>query len=169
MKNYLLAQFNLHHKLYNNVLDGFTDEESNARLHGDVNINHVKYLAGHLLSTQYGLALLAGCPLEPKWSELFAAGGYTSARDDVAYPELDAIVSEWNAIHEDLRNAFASLSQETLDATAPEPLASVFAGDTIHGNSVGGVWTFLNHHQAYHIGQIGLLRRGFGKPPMRYD
>ena len=142
MKNYLLAQFDLHHKLYNNVLEGFTDEESNTRLHGDVQINHVKYLAGHLLHTQYGLALLAGVKIAPKWSELFAAGGDSRARDDVAYPALDTIISEWNAIHRDLRQGFSSLSAEELDATAPEPLASVFAGDTIHGNTVAGVWIF---------------------------
>lgn len=169
MKNFLLAQIDLHHKLYNNVLDGFTDAESNARLHEDVHINHVKYLAGHLLHTQYGLALLAGFRIEPKWSELFAPAGQSTARDDIAYPDLDTIIAEWNAMHPGLRQAFSVLPSEALNATAPEPLGSTFAGDTIHGNTVGGVWAFLNHHQAYHIGQIGLLRRGLGKPPMRYD
>ena len=48
MKNHLLSQFDFHHMLYNNVLVGFSDAESNTRLHGDTNINHVKYLAGHL-------------------------------------------------------------------------------------------------------------------------
>ena len=31
MKNLLLVQFNLHHRLFINVLDGFTDEETNSR------------------------------------------------------------------------------------------------------------------------------------------
>lgn len=169
MKNYLLAQFDFHHRLYNNVLEGFTDAESNARLHGDTNLNHVKYLAGHLLNSQYGLALLSGLQIQPKWSDLFAPAGQTRARDDVAYPELDAIKSEWNAIHPDIHHGLSALTSDALHATAPEPLGSFFAGDTVFGNNVGGVWGFLNHHQAYHIGQIGLLRRGFGKPPMRYD
>lgn len=76
MKKLLLGQFNFHHRLYNNVLDGFTDEETNQRLHGNESMSHVKYLAGFM--------------------------------------------------------------------------------------------TLLNHHQAYHIGQIGILRRGFGKEPMEY-
>jgi hypothetical protein len=169
MKNYLLAQFALHHRLYNNVLDGLTDAESNARLHGDTNLNHVKYVAGHLLNTQYGLALLSGLQIQPKWSDLFAPRGQTRARDDVTYPELDVIKSEWNAMHPDIHHGFSALTSEALHATAPEPLGSSFASDMVFGNSVAGVWAFLNHHQAYHIGQIGLLRRGFGKPPMRYD
>ncbi len=169
MKNYLLAQFDFHHRLYNNVLDGFSDVESNARLHGDTNLNHVKYVAGHLLQSQYGLALLSGLQIQPKWSDLFAPAGQSRARDDVAYPDLDAIKSEWNAMYQDTHNGFSALTSEALHATAPEPLGNFFANNEDFGNTVAGVWAFFNHHQAYHIGQIGLLRRGFGKPPMRYD
>jgi len=31
-----------------------------------------------------------------------------------------------------------------------------------------GLWAFINHHQAYTIGQIGILRRGLGKEAMKY-
>jgi len=169
MNNYLLAQFDFHHRLYNNVLDGFSDAEANARMHDDTNLNYVKYVAGHLLQSQYGFARLAGLQIQPKWSDLFAPAGQTRARDDVAYPELDAIKSEWNTLYPDIHNRFSALTSEALNATAPEPFGSLFAGNTDFGNTVAGVWAFLIHHQAYHIGQIALLRRGFGKPPMRYD
>ena|SRR5699024_8374082 len=70
MSNQLLTQFDLHHRLYNNVLDGFTDAETNQRLYEDQNINHVKYLAGHILNSQYGIALLANAAsVEPKWNK----------------------------------------------------------------------------------------------------
>jgi uncharacterized damage-inducible protein DinB len=169
MKTHLLSQFDFHHRLYNNVLDGFDDAESNARLHGDSKVNHVKYLAGHLLNSQYGLASLSGLQVEPKWSDLFAPMGLSRAQDDLAYPALDDIKSEWNEMHRSIHSGFLALSSGAMDATAPEPFGELFADNLDFGNTLGGVWAFLNHHQAYHIGQIGLLRRGFGKPPMRYD
>lgn len=48
MKKYLLAQYDLHQRLYNNVLQDFTDEESNMRWSNNKKVNYVKYLAGHL-------------------------------------------------------------------------------------------------------------------------
>ncbi|WP_372637772.1 hypothetical protein [Fodinibius sp.] len=72
MSTPLMAQFDLHHRLYKNVLDGFTDEETNRRLHGDTKINHVKYLAGHILNSQYGIAQLAhASSVEPKIIKFF--------------------------------------------------------------------------------------------------
>ena len=159
MKNHLLIQFDLHHRLYNNVLDGFTDEETNRRLQGYKKMNHVKYLAGHLLNAQYGLAEIAGVGFDVKWNELFAAAGQSEAKDDIAYPHIDEIKSEWNKLYEETRHGLEKLAPEDLEKEAPYEFFS----------SAGEMWAFLSHHQAYHIGQIGILRRGFGKAPMRYD
>lgn len=169
MKNFLLAQFDFHQRLFNNVLEDFSDAESNERPHGDTRMNHVKYLAGHLLSTQYGLALLAGARVQPRWQELFAPRGETRARDDIAYPTLDEIRAEWNGMYREVHDRFDRLSDTDLADTAPEPLGRFFEGNPDFGNTLAGVWAFLNHHQAYHIGQIAILRKGFGKEPMRYD
>ena len=162
MKNPLLTQFDLHHRLYNNVLDDFTDEETNRRLYGDQNINHVKYLAGHILDSQYGIAQLASVSIEPKWSALFAGAGQSEAKDDFDYPSIAEIKSEWNAILNPIRNSLNDITLELLSQKPPVPMDK-FA------ESRGEFWAFLNHHQGYHIGQIGILRRGFGKEPMRYD
>lgn len=162
MKNSLLAQFDLHHRLYHNVLDGFTDEETNRRLHGDHNMNHVKYLAGHVLNSQYGLALMANVPVEIKWNELFAVMGQSRARDDITYPPIEVIKNEWNDLYEPTRYGLESLNEEELAKTPPSPF------DKVAGTS-GELWAFINHHIAYHIGQVGILRRGFGKEPMSYQ
>lgn len=163
MKNQLLTQFDLHHRLYNNVLEGFTDKETNQRLNGYPEINHVKYLAGHILNSQYGIALLANvASIEPKWNDLFAGAGQSEAKDDFDYPSIDTIKTEWNAIHNPIRNALGKITTELLTQKPPAPMDE-FA------ESRGELWAFLNHHVAYHIGQIGILRRGFGKPPMSFD
>lgn len=162
MKKLLLKQFDLHHRLYNNVLAGFTDEETNRRLHGDKNINHVKYLAGHLLNSQYGLASVAGLDINVKWNNLFAVMGQSEAKDDFDYPGIKEIKNEWNAVHEPIRNGLGKLTSEELNNVPSVPFDRV-------ADTNGELWAFINHHIAYHIGQIGILRKGFGKGAMKYD
>lgn len=162
MNKLLLTQFDLHHRLYNNVLDGFSDEETNQRLNGNVEMNHVKYLAGHLLNSQYGLAAMARVDVEVKWNDLFSVMGLSEAKDNFPYPSIEEIKAEWNQLHSPLREALEKLSPEMLNSTPPAPFDQV-------ADSAGELWAFINHHMAYHIGQIGILRRGFGKTPMRYD
>jgi len=168
IKTPLIAQFRLHHLLYNNVLDGFTDDETNRRLHGDKEVNHIKYIAGHLLNSQYGFGYLAGLHLEVKWDELFAAMNESEARDDVTYPAINEIISEWNSIYDPILDALNKFSGDDWKRTPPKPLDKVFEDNPFFDNTLAGFMTFLNHHQAYHIGQIGILRRAFGKEPLRY-
>lgn len=162
MNNVLLTQFDLHQRLYNNVLDGFTDEETNQRLHDDQKINHVKYLAGHLLNSQYGLAMIAGLNPELKWNDLFAVMGQSEAKDDFEYPDIEEIKAEWNRLYEPTRHGLKELTPEMFNQVPPAPFDQV-------AETAGELWAFINHHTAYHIGQIGILRRGFGKPPMSFD
>lgn len=120
MEKLLLAQFDLHHRLYNNVLDGFTDEKTNQRLHGDTNMNHVKYLAGHILNSQYGIALLANASsIEPKWNDLFAGAGRSEPKDNFDYPSIDTIKAKWNAIFRPIRSAIDDIASELLDQKPP--------------------------------------------------
>lgn len=160
--NPLITQFDLHHRLYNNVLDGFTDEEANRRLHVAGQVNHVKYLAGHLLNSQYGLALIAGLKTEVKWNDLFAVMGQSEAKDNFPYPDIEEIKAEWNGMHEGIRAGLSKLTAEDLGQKPPSPFHRV-------ADSAGSLWAFISHHQAYHIGQIGILRRAFGKKPMSYQ
>lgn len=162
MKKLLLAQFDLHHQLYNNVLEDFTDDETNQRLNDNEDINHVKYLAGHLLNSHYGLALAADVPVETKWNDLFAVMGQSEAKDDFDYPTIEEIKKEWNHLYKPLRKGLKEMTSDELEETPPAPFDQV-------ANSSGELWAFINHHIAYHIGQIGILRRGFGKAPMSYD
>ncbi len=158
----LIIQFDLHHRLFNNVLDGFTDEETNRRLSGYTHINHVKYLAGHLLNSQYGLAQIAGFSPEVKWDDHFAVMGQSEARDGVNYPHIDEIIKEWNNLYQPVREKLTMLDDHQLSESPPIPFDKV-------SESNGQLWAFITHHQAYHIGQIGIIRRAFGKEPMSYQ
>lgn len=162
MNQLLLIQFELHQKLYNNVLEGFTDVETNQRPCGDSNMNHVKYLAGHLLNSQYGLMMIAGLTPEIKWNELFAVMGQSKARDNFNYPAIEEIREEWNHWHEPTFKGLKQLSDHDLEQPPLPPFNRVAASN-------GELWAFINHHQAYHIGQISILRKAFEKEPMSYE
>jgi hypothetical protein len=64
-KNQLLNQYDLHNTLFNNVLADISEEESNIRL--APGINNVKWLAGHLVWGQGGLAKMGNVPMEIVW------------------------------------------------------------------------------------------------------
>ncbi|GAB3223770.1 DinB family protein [Algoriphagus aestuariicola] len=160
--NPLVIQFDLHQRLFNNVLDGYSDEETNSRLEGFPQVNHVKYLAGHLLNSQYGIAMIAGLKPEVRWNELFAVMGMSKAKDHIDYPSIEEIIGEWNKLYIPTREGLLRLTADQLRGKAPQPF------DTV-SDSLGELWAFVSHHQAYHIGQIGMLRRALGKSAMSYS
>lgn len=120
-ENPLLIQFDLHHRLYNNVLHGFTEKEANQRPCKDNNINHVKYLAGHLLNSQYGLATISGADFKKKWHELFAVMDQSEARDEHSYPNLEEIIAEWNGMYVQIRSGLRGLTAVELNNPPPFP------------------------------------------------
>lgn len=152
----------LHHKLFKNVLESFTEEETNRRLDGHQKNKSCEIHCRHLLNSQYGLSTIAGIDPVIKWNELFRVMGQSQARDNFSYPHIDEIKAEWNGLHEPARAGLINLSPDDLAKNPPSPFDKI-------SNSMGELWAFINHHQAYHIGQIGILRRGFGKEPMSYQ
>lgn len=162
-KTPLLKQFDLLDRWFKNSLVDFTDEETNRRI--DPKMNHVKYIAGHLFHTNYSFARFAGLKLETKWDDLFAGLGKTKAKDNFPYPSIEEIIAEWNKLFPVVREGLASLTEEMLDHELP---ATPISRSGIFNNTIRDTWTFLNLHQAYHVGQIGILRKAFGKETMKY-
>ena len=153
----LAAQFDLHTRLFNNVLDGITDAEAEERARDTV--NHLIWLAGHLTSTRFGMGKVTGLQEQDPWSELFSHGHGISDEGD--YPSIDEIRAKWNAISGTISASLAHLPDEVLGSPAPAKVP-------INDETLGGMLAFLMHHEAYHIGQMGLLRKYLGKDAMSY-
>jgi hypothetical protein len=164
-KKILLAQFDLHHVLFNNVLADISEEESNKNIAAPM--NSIKWLAGHLLWAQHSLATIGGVKIDLPWRDHFYTEGAATDADRNATPSkmptLQMILDKWNEDAPQIRAGLQALPEEALSAmiNARHP---IFPFD----NTLGGRWAFTNHHQAYTIGQIGILRRGFGKEAMKY-
>lgn len=150
-------QFDLHTRLFNNVLEGISDPDTNSR--ANEHVNHVKWLAGHLTSTRFSFKRLAELEENDPYGDLF---GHGKAIDpDADYPSIDDIQENWNLISGKISDALGNLSAEALEANAPKvPIGEGKMGDFLD---------FLMHHEAYHIGQMGILRKFLGKDPMKYS
>jgi len=165
-KKQLLAQYDLHNVLYNNVIADISDEESNKSIADPM--NSVKWLAGHLAWAQLNLANIGDVPEAFEWRDHFHTKQGATPADLAAppseMPTLEQIKDKWNEMGPKIRVGLENLPEEALNSVVPipHPIAPF-------DNTLGGLWAFINHHQAYTIGQIGILRRGLGKPAMKYS
>ena len=165
-KKQLLAQYDLHNVLYNNVIADISDEESNQTVADPM--NSVKWLAGHLLWANANLANIGGVRVEVLWRDHFhtkEGGGpadFNAPKSEL--PTLAQIKTKWNEDAPVIRAGLENLPDMALDTVIAIP-HPIFPFD----NTLGGLWAFINHHQAYTIGQIGILRRGLGKGAMKYS
>ncbi len=164
-KQQLLAQYDLHDVLFNNVIADISDEESNRCVADPM--NNVKWLAGHMLWAQHNLANIGGARLDLPWRDHFHTKQGGSAEDlnapESELPALQQIKDKWNEFAPAIRTGLENLPEEALN-TVIEKRHPIQPFD----NTLGGLWAFINHHQAYTIGQIGILRRGLGKEAMKY-
>ena len=153
----LVTQFDLHTRLFNNVLDGLSDLEANSRT--DKKSNNIKWLAGHLTSTRFSLKDAVGFEMKDPYATLFGHG--QSLQDNIDYPSIDRIRELWNEISDRVSAGLSRLPEEVLNGPAPR---RVPIGD----DTFEGMLAFLMHHEAYHIGQMALIRKQLGRSAMKY-
>ncbi len=164
-KKQLLAQYDLHNLLFNNVIADISDDEANQSVADPM--NSIKWLAGHLLWAQGNLVRMGGAQVVIPWVDHFMSGEGATEADRNApkseMPTLDDIKNKWNETSPAIRAGLENLPDAALDSVVaiPHPIAPF-------DNTLAGLWAFINHHQAYTIGQIGILRRGFNKAAMKY-
>jgi hypothetical protein len=128
-------------------------------------ISHIAWQVGHLAVAQYRLALERVRGPQPADRELIpeeylALFGRTTTpdADPANYPPAAAIRTVFDRVHEQVLRELPTLSEQDLDSPALRPHALVSTK----------LWSLLwcAQHEAVHAGQIGLLRRGLGYPPV---
>jgi len=135
--------------------DGLTQEDSLVAAPGGGNC--LNWVVGHVVATRNGLLKLLG--REPIWGQERAAlyrRGSDPIRADNALP-LAAILADYAASQETILAALRELSDGDLAAATA---MSFFKGDA---ETVGSAIAAYVFHEAYHIGQSGILRRVAGK------
>lgn len=126
---------------------------------------HVAWQVGHLAMAEYALCLrrLRGQRHEDDQligPDILAAFGRDSAPnpDPAAYPSPEAIRSALDAVHREVLIELPGFPPDELDAPLDPP-------HRIAQTKLEAVW-WCSRHEMLHAGQIGLLRRLLGYPPL---
>ena len=121
--------------------------------------NHPAFLALHLLDARCFLLGLLGVPASHGFEEV--GRDATRLEDIPDYPDSAEILGAWKRVSENLPSALENAGMERLAAAAPHEFP-------VSDASVLGAVAFLVQHEAYHLGQLGLIRRAAGMAPLSY-
>lgn len=116
--------------------------------------NPMLWIAGHMVGTRALILHLLGDPVDTGWGSLFGRGAVVG--EESTYPSKDEILRQHAVIGERLQATLRSLTSGQLDAVAtvgPKP-----AGVGTVGEQLG----FFALHDAYHLGQLGYIRKALG-------
>jgi uncharacterized damage-inducible protein DinB len=128
-------------------------------------VSHVGWQVGHLAFAEYRMALwrIRGqqaqddALVSQDFIRLFGAKSVADA-DPTKYPAPAEIRAILDRVHEQVLRELPGLDEAELDQPVPHP--HPFA----HTKLLALLW--CAHHEMLHAGQIGLLRRLLGYPPM---
>jgi len=138
-------------QLFHQALTGVTREDLLRRPHDES--NPLIWVAGHAMTSRSALTRIVGEQVENPWEKLFARGAKVD--ENVSYPEVSEIISQWDLVTEKLMSRLALLDDEQLAKPSPFPVPT---GD----RTTRGAVVFLNYHETYHIGQMAYLRKWLG-------
>ena len=154
---HLLNQFNLQTRLFNNVTVAIKDDVAAKPM--NQNTNHIAWLTGHIVSTRFMLAGALGLKETEPFPKLFQDG---KGIDKTAkYPSMDSLTKDWKNLSAKIVSALNSLSEKALDTKMPSTVPT--------GETLGDLISFLVHHEAYTLGQLGIYRRYYGLDAMKYN
>lgn len=127
---------------------------------------HALWLCGHLAGSQNLLIHVRclGKPiLDESFTRHFPIGGPVKSAAEHDYPPVETVLATMHDVHARTCAAVAGMS----DALLAEP---AFGGDGKphpHYKDKLGVVSHCNRHEAFHAGQIAMLRRLLGKSFLR--
>jgi uncharacterized damage-inducible protein DinB len=132
-----------------NSLEDVSEEQAWTRTADKT--NSLGFIALHTASARYGLAKTAG--LDDLTNPLLQYTKDVKNIDELrAHPTLAEIREAWTALADEFHDYVAMVDIE-------RPLEHRFPVDD---KTVGGVLLFIIHHDAYHIGQLSMLRKSLG-------
>jgi hypothetical protein len=128
-------------------------------------VSHIAWQVGHLAFAEYRLALWRIRGRQPQddglfsqeFVRLFGPDSVPSADPAMYFPPAE-IRATLDRVHEQVLRELPGLSEADLDQPVPHP--HPFAKTKL----LALLW--CAHHEMLHAGQIGLLRRHLGYPPL---
>ncbi len=146
----LALLFKINNSMVSRGLEGLSDDQAWTQVEGKG--NPIAWIIGHLTETRGQLLGMLGAPWDAGWGGVFKRGA--DLYDRFAYPTRSDIEAKFNDTHNLMRTVFAGLTAESLAAPAPVS----FAG----AKTVADLLAFFAFHEAYHLGQVGYIRKNLG-------
>jgi len=148
-------QFRITTNLFIKAMSG-VDKDDAMRRPGPVS-NPLLWLAGHVIHFRTRLLTLVGVPRDFPWGDIFDTGSRVG--DASIYPSPEELVSAWEELSEVLVDRLAVLTEADL---ATPPTAKVPTIDATLRGAIG----YFSLHEAYHVGQMGYVRKWLGMTPI---
>ena len=146
------AIFDSNAKLFRGTMADMTET---AWFHRPGDANHLAFLAMHLVGARhYTVKFSGGASTDPL--EVYH-GGARSIDSTARFPSVDEVSTAWDEVAPILQSTLAGVSGEFLDQASGLPFPAP-------GPARLDALTFLAQHEAYHLGQMALLRRICGLP-----
>lgn len=137
-------------RLFRRALAGADHETLRRRPLPDSNPMH--WIAGHATVVRARFAAGLGRPYELPWAVLFRRGGTNDA--EAEWPSIETILAAWDEVDAVLQQRLSELTADDLAAASPPGVG--FDG------TMNGLIQLMAFHDAYHVGQLGYLRRMSG-------
>ena len=118
----------------------------------------IAYLTGHLMSSRYGLLKTLGSATGNPFKETYGEGA--GSKEGSAYPPIGELRAAWDEAAGKLHVALDAVTDA--EALAPDDGSFPTSDNTLRGRIA-----FIAWHEAYHVGQMGLMRTEMGYPSMR--
>lgn len=155
------------------MLEGLSDEDwfwvpETAKQNESVEpyCSHIAWQVGHIAMAEYGLMLFrqrgraeVDLDLMPGSFRKRFAKGSTPSLDRSGYPHPSEIRQQLDKIHAQVLAEAPHFSASSLDEALDPPTAGY--------PTKFGAMLMASQHEMLHCGQIGVLRRLMGKPPLR--
>ena len=142
-------------RLYATALSGIDHEDLLTR--PGPRSNPLIWVAGHLVQQRTRLLGALGPPRQIPWEDLFRTGSVIG--DLRLYPTTGELEAVWRSVSEELMRRIEATTEEHYDGPAPDWLIS-------RDGTLRGGLSYAAFHEAYHIGQMGYLRKWLGFDPL---
>jgi len=123
--------------------------------------NHALWVIGHLAVSEasiVGRFIKGQEPALKEWQSLFGLGSQPTS-DLSKYPAKAELLKKSQAVRQETLDLLRSLSEKDLDKPT-----SVQQNQELFG-TIGRCLVTMVHHQAFHLGQIAVVRRALGRKP----
>ena len=123
-------------------------------------VNSAAWILGHLILTERRVTGLLGgepLPLAAGFEDTFAVTG-RPAGDQHDLPDGAKLLEQFYATRDRLLDAVKTCAESKLDEAVPKP-SPVYT-------TVGDLAAFMAQHTAMHLGQVTIIRRSLGYPPV---